>query len=288
MTHAKTMLEAAFLLVLMSACQPAAEKEPTQHDEGAIKRQPRIASQETMQQIYEQIKTPYKYGIILKGEQEQAVDCPSVFRHDGKWYMVYLIFDGKGYETAIAESNDLLDWKPMGRILTRKTRQAWDCRQVGGYIALQDHTWGGSYTLRKYDGKYWLSYLAGALEGYETDPLAIGIAWTGTPTKPFEWNRIEQNPVLHPHDSDAREFEKKTLYKSNIIYDKNRTLGYPFVMFYNAKQQGRHIERIGMAVSQDMVRWQRYGDEPVIDNFKGISGDPQITKIGDVWVMFYF
>jgi predicted GH43/DUF377 family glycosyl hydrolase len=216
------------------------------------------------------------------------VDCPSVFRHDDKWYMVYLIFDGKGYETAIAESNDLLNWKPMGRILTRNEQQTWDSRQVGGYIALQDHTWGGSYKLRRYDGRYWLSYLAGALEGYETDPLAIGIAWTGTPTKPAEWNRIKQNPVLHPHDSDAREFEKKTLYKSNIIYDKNRTLRYPFVMFYNAKQKGRHIERIGMAVSQDMVRWQRYGDEPVIDNFKGISGDPQITKIGDVWVMFYF
>jgi predicted GH43/DUF377 family glycosyl hydrolase len=47
-----------------------------------------------------------------------------------------------------------------------------------------------------------------------------------------------------------------------------------------------------MAVSRDMVHWQRYGTESVIANGqaqqRGISGDPQIVKIGDVWVMFYF
>ena len=43
-----------------------------------------------------------------------------------------------------------------------------------------------------------------------------------------------------------------------------------------------------MAVSNDMVHWTRYGDEPVIDNGKGISGDPQVVRMGDLWVMFYF
>jgi 3-dehydroquinate synthase len=43
-----------------------------------------------------------------------------------------------------------------------------------------------------------------------------------------------------------------------------------------------------MAVSSDMRTWKRYGAEPVIDNKTGISGDPQVVRIGDVWVMFYF
>ena len=47
-------------------------------------------------------------------------------------------------------------------------------------------------------------------------------------------------------------------------------------------------ERIGMAVSRDMLNWRRYGIEPVVDNGKGISGDPQICRMGDLWVMFYF
>ena len=59
-------------------------------------------------------------------------------------------------------------------------------------------------------------------------------------------------------------------------------------MYYNGKQQGPWVERIGMAVSHDMVHWTRYGEGPVIDNGKGISGDPQIVRMGDLWVMFYF
>jgi predicted GH43/DUF377 family glycosyl hydrolase len=47
-----------------------------------------------------------------------------------------------------------------------------------------------------------------------------------------------------------------------------------------------------MAVSRDMTNWKRYGDEPVVangvDQKNGMSGDPQIVRIGDVWVMFYF
>ena len=37
-----------------------------------------------------------------------------------------------------------------------------------------------------------------------------------------------------------------------------------------------------------MKRWIRYGKDPVIDNGKGISGDPQIVRMDDVWVMHYF
>ncbi len=245
----------------------------------------REVSLETMQRVYEEIKTPYKYGIILKGEEGRKVDCPSVFRYGDKWYMMYIIFAGSGYETAIAESKDLLKWKPLGKIM-RFREGAWDARQAAGFIALQDYIWGGSYELQKYEGKYWLSYIGGALEGYETDPLAVGISWTQDPTEPVEWNRFEK-PVLSREQPDVREFEALTQYKSNIIYDKDQRLGYPFVMFYNGKKRNGY-ERIGMAVSGDMKLWWRYGTKPVIDNGKGISGDPQITKIGDVWVIFYF
>ena len=62
-------------------------------------------------------------------------------------------------------------------------------------------------------------------------------------------------------------------------------------MFYNAKYKNG-FEQIGMAVSRDMINWSRYGTNSVIVNGEakknGISGDPQIVKIGDVWVMFYF
>jgi len=43
-----------------------------------------------------------------------------------------------------------------------------------------------------------------------------------------------------------------------------------------------------MAVSNDMVHWKRFEQEPVVHHSMGITGDPMIQKIGDVWVMFYF
>jgi hypothetical protein len=147
-----------------------------------------------MRRIYEQVKTPHKYGVVLKTEQGRKVDCPSVFCFGDKWYMMYIIFDGNGYETAIADSNNLLRWSPLGRILGFR-KGTWDAVQAAGYIALQDHTWDGSYELEKFEGKYWLSYIGGALKGYETDPLAIGVAWTTDPSKPVQWNRLD-HPVL--------------------------------------------------------------------------------------------
>jgi predicted GH43/DUF377 family glycosyl hydrolase len=136
-----------------------------------------------------------------------------------------------------------------------------------------------------------MSYIGGHLQGYETDPLSLGIAWSKTPNQPLEWMRLSQNPVLGPSQPDARDFERLTLYKSNIIWDQKKSLGFPFVMFYNAKTKNG-FERIGMAVSSDMVSWRRYGARPVVANGeeqqRGISGDPQIVKMDDLWVMFYF
>jgi predicted GH43/DUF377 family glycosyl hydrolase len=274
----RIMLVAALAGVATVGAEPEREVIPAKTDGKPV-------SAEQMKEIHEEIKTPYKYGVILKGEGGRKVDCPSVFRHGEKWYMTYITFDGTGYETLIASSDNLLDWEPLGKILPFR-ENTWDAFQAGGYIALQDHQWGGSYKLGRHDGKYWMSYLGGNLKGYETDPLMIGMAWTNDPTKAEPWTRLAE-PVLTREQADCREWEKLTQYKSNIIHDAERSLGYPYVMFYNAKTTSDH-ETIGMAVSEDMTTWLRYGKNPVVDNGPGITGDPQLTKIGDVWVMFYF
>ena len=73
---------------------------------------------EVMRQTYEEVKTPYKYGLIMIPEPGKMIDSPSIFRDNGKWFMTYIVFDGKGYESWLAESADLLHWKTLGRIMS--------------------------------------------------------------------------------------------------------------------------------------------------------------------------
>lgn len=250
----------------------------------------------TMQQVYEAIKTDYKYGLVMVPENDSfKLDCPSVFRKGNSWYMTYVVFNGRGYETWLSKSKDLLHWKKQGRILSFSDSTDWDSNQKAGYIALQNTSWGGDYKLKKFKRKYWLSYFGGKDPGYEAGPLAIGTAYTShNPTKSHQWNRFSK-PALTASDSDVRWWENKKLFKSSVIHDKTNSLGYPFVMYYNANgdtsnntPKWRWFERIGMAVSNDMVHWKRYQTEPVMQHRIGITGDAVVQKMGDLWVMFYF
>lgn len=251
-------------------------------------------TEEKMQEIYQEIKTPYKYGLVITpGDNSHQMDCPSVFRKDDQWYMTYIVYDGRGYETWLAKSDDLLKWDTMGKLMSfSKDTTKWDAQQKAGYIALQDPTWGGSYEWTSYDDKYWMSYFGSNSTGYEAGLLSIGMAYSDElPTQPTELKRLPE-PVLMPTDEDARWYDNSVMYKSSIIRDKERETGHDFIMYYNARgdsiNPGRGAERIAMAVSNDMKNWKRYGDEPLINHHTGISGDAFIQRINDTWVMFYF
>ena len=253
-------------------------------------------SPERMQQVYDEIKTPHKYGLIITPPaNEKKLDCPTVFRKGKGWYMTYLIYDGRGYETWLAKSGDLLNWTVMGRLMSFTDTTQWDSNQKAGYVALQNTKWGGNYKLQKYDGRYWMPYFGGNSRGYEEGKLSLGMAYnTKSPHKVAEWQRLPK-PTLTPDDPDVRWWENKKHYKSTVIWDKKKTTGYPFVLYYNANGDSsnnnpkyRWFERIGMAVSNDMQTWKRFGQEPVIDHQSGISGDAVLQKMEDLWVMFYF
>lgn len=259
-------------------------------------------SQSRMQEIYEEAKTPYKYGLVIApSDNYHKIDCPTVFREGDKWYMTYVVYngksglDGRGYETWIAESDNLLEWRTLGCILSYRDGY-WDCNQRGGFPALADMEWGGSYHLQTYKGKHWLTYIGGEGTGYESvnKPLYIGLAWTGKPLgSAHEWEAMD-SPIMSIQDKDAQWWEKLTQYKSTVYWDKSKSLGEPFVMFYNAA--GRHpetdlkAERVGIALSKDLKHWKRYPGNPVFAHEADgtITGDAHIQKMGDVYVMFYF
>jgi predicted GH43/DUF377 family glycosyl hydrolase len=267
-------------------------------------------TQEEMSRIYQEVRTPYKYGLVVAPtDNYHKIDCPTVFRANDKWMMTYVVYngkdgtDGRGYETWLATSDDLLHWTTLGRILAYPVdgQQSWDQNQRGGFPALIDFEWGGTYEMQPYKNRHYITYIGGSGTGYEAvnAPLSIGIASTGKDiTTVHQWD-TQSTPLISYDDKEAQWWEQMTLYKSTIywIKDKQQRIKgeeqYPFVMFYNAGgKDDTHPkgERIGIALSKNLKNWKRYDGNPVFahDSDGTITGDAQIVRINDLWVMFYF
>lgn len=283
-----------------------------------------VVPKDVMEHIYQEVKTPYKYGLVMAPtDNYHKFDCPMVFREGDKWFMTYVCYDGKegtdgrGYETWLAESEDLLHWTTKGRILNLPPalpngvqEGKWDQNQRGGFPALIDWTWGGTYEMQVYKKQHWMTYIGGPGTGYEAvnAPLSIGLATTkGQVSSALPWQTYDK-PLLSYDDRDAQWWEQLTQYKSTIywIKDKQQQIrkGYPFAMYYNAGgKDDTHPkgERIGIALSKDMRHWKRYEGNPIFshDSDGTITGDAQLVDMTGavpdelrngkpVYVMFYF
>ena len=251
--------------------------------------------QSMMQRIYQEVRTPYKYGMVVAPtDNYHKIDCPTVFRVGDQWFMTYVVYngkeglDGRGYETWLATSNDLLHWQTQGRLLSYPADTTrWDANQRGGFPALIDWTWGGSYGISRYKKNYWMTYIGGHGTGYEAvrEPLNIGLAWTnGDITQAHEWQTAKA-PLLSIDDKDVQWWEQLVQYKSTIYEDPQRTLGHRFIMFYNAggvnPQNSLKAERIGIALSDNLKKWKRYDGNPVYAHEAPgiITGDAQIVRM---------
>lgn len=286
--------------------------------------------QSVMQAIYDEAQTPYKYGMVMAPQRnDRKFDCPTVFRQGDRWFMTYVCYDGKGgtdgrgYETWIAQSDDLLHWTTLGRVLKLPETAddtLWDQNQRGGFPSLIDYRWDGSYALQAFKGNYWMTYIGGPGTGYEAvnAPLSIGLSSIKSAdflTKKAEngdftvvpWETFS-SPILSYNEQEAQWWEQLTQYKSTIYWmkdKKNRIKGeekYPFVMYYNAGGKDETHpkgERIGIALSKDLKKWKRYAGNPVFahDSDGTITGDAQLVEMflpsdskheHPVYVMFYF
>ncbi|UVI27501.1 hypothetical protein [Paenibacillus spongiae] len=233
---------------------------------------------------------PVISGSGLPGSfDEKAVDCPFVFEHQGRYFMMYVGFDGIGYQTALAVSDNLTDWSFHGLILERERGSAWDSANAAGNWLLKEDRLDQPPLLKKWRGKYWMVYHSYPGEGYENGPGQIGIAWTEDDNL-LQWNRSAE-PVLSPFDGNG--WEEGGLYKGCLIEHDDR-----FYLFYNAKNhrpEGQAwTEQTGLATSTDLIHWERYEGSPVLQ-VSGSGGwdslfasDPFVVHDGNRWVMYYF
>ncbi|GMW03497.1 MAG: hypothetical protein AMXMBFR84_46310 [Candidatus Hydrogenedentota bacterium] len=220
-------------------------------------------------------------------ENFHNTDVPTVFQlpGDSKWYMSFIAFNGEGYNSFIAESDDLLNWSNfrLGFGFGPKGSFDYGGRVLGAYL-YDSYEVKAPRLLKKRDGKFWSLYGAYPRQGgYELRPGYEGVAVSDDG---IVWQRGHASPILAVHDPGCAEWEKDCIYQPWLVEHEG-----VFYNFYNAAN-GSH-EQTGLATSGDLVNWRRHDKNPVISNRPGgfdalFASDPKVFRDGDHWTMIYF
>ncbi len=225
----------------------------------------------------------------IKGfENVHMTDVPTVFQRPGddKWYMTFIGFDGRGYQTFIAESADLVHWARLRLAMGYGPKDGFDHGGVvlGAYL-YADYDIKAPRMLKKKNGKYFSLYGAYPRQGgYELRPGYEGLACSDDG---LVWRRAQDQPILSVHQSDCGTWEKDCIYQPWLVEYENQ-----YYNFYNAASG--HIEQMGLALSDDLFEWKRYPQNPVIPHGpKGsynekFASDGKVFWDQDHWVNFFF
>jgi hypothetical protein len=219
-----------------------------------------------------------------------SFDVPVVYQIPGlrgEWFMSFIGFNGKGYNSFVVESTDLIHWAnprlAMG--FGREGEFDFGGCVIGAYL-YKSYDIRAPRLLKKRDGKFWTLYGCYARQGgYEID---LGYEAVATSEDGLTWERAMDKYILSVYDPDIGEWEKDCIYQPWLIEYRG-----VFYDFYNAKHMPGWIEQTGLAISEDLFKWKRYEGNPVVRVRPGgyderFCSDPKVFHDGDHWVIFYF
>lgn len=163
-----------------------------------------------------------------------------VFQDKGKFIMLY---DGSPRnnwleEIGLAESKDLINWKkykknPVFRVGTNR----WEKRHVSRCC------------IYKEKGSYYLYYA-----GHDGQCERIGLA---KGKSIFKLKRFLNKPVLDL--GNINEWDGKSISDPRVFKYRNK-----YIMFYTGMDE-KGFERIGAALSEDLINWKKYKNNPILD-----------------------
>jgi beta-xylosidase len=215
-------------------------------------------------------------------------DAPCVYQLPGqadRWYMSFIAFDGHGYNSFVAQSDDLLCWKPPRLAMGFGPPGGFDhggC--VVGAFLYESYEIRAPRVLKRRDGKFWTLYGCYPRQGgYELRPGYEGVAVSDDG---LSWRRAKDQPILSVTDAGCGAWERSCIYQPWLVEHEHK-----FYNFYNAAQGGS--EQTGLAFSDDLLTWERYAANPVVRNRdrgydERFASDPKVFRDGDHWTMFYF
>jgi len=213
-------------------------------------------------------RTPYKYPELIlkatgrKGDfDERSIDDPIVFHANGAFYMLYIGWDGIGYQTGLATSTDLLHWKRVALVAPRDSASKFTKYNIALSSILRNKQLRSNGEAIKINGRYLGAWNAYPSAGYEEGAAVIGLAWSDNL---LHWELTD--PILYPQDGAP--WEHGGLYRPDLMLDRGT-----YYLYYNAKTDtlpksvgGGWHEQTGVATSRDLKTWTRYAGNPVLRN----------------------
>ncbi len=260
-------------------------------------------------------RTPYKYPeLILKATGNKSdfdgltVDDPIVFRANGRFYMLYIGYDGAGYQTGLASSTDLLHWTRTALVGPRDPASKDTKYNLAISSILRDKNLHGTGEALKVNGQYLAAWNAYPSAGYEEGAAVIGLA-----TSPDLLRWTLSSPILTP--ANGAPWERGGLYRPDLMLD-----GATYYLYYNAKtdtlpksEGGGWREQTGVATSADLRHWVRSPLNPILPNGprgsatypssnplhalspttpdardSRFASNPYVVRNGSQFAMFYF
>lgn len=236
-------------------------------------------------------RTPYHYGKLIltkgddpKGYDSKFVDAPFVFKANGRFYMTFYGFDGTGYQSGLAESDDLINWHKVKIILPRDPNSPISKYNAAFSSLLREPELTSQGRPLKVDGRYVASWNAYPSPGMEAGPAVICLAYS---EDLLNWHR-DETPILRPED--GADWEKGGLYKSFLTRD-----GGTFYLYYNAKTTDTPwLEQIGVATSKDLKTWTRHEGNPLVrvggpaSKDARFAANPFVLRHKGLWAMYYY
>eukprot|EP00039_Didymoeca_costata_P023566 m.7531 g.7531 ORF g.7531 m.7531 type:complete len:475 (-) comp3729_c0_seq2:12-1436(-) len=239
-----------------------------------------------------------------------AFESPGTDGYPGRWRMFYTYFDGQGYQTALAYSEDLVHFNfSPGTIMERNPIvNSYDYGGVTFGCPLWENS---SITSPRLPAKikgpdqqsyYYTLYGAYAVRGgYEQGHGGQGVAMSSDGRN---WSRVS-NTVPALNGPGLSPWESHVVYQPNLALHNGTVYNY-----YNAagvNQRGQNAEETGVAFcaldkfpcidnSHNESLWIRYPGNPVLPSGPpgafdtGMASDPKVfwDDEAQAWVMFYF
>src|ERR1700728_428633 len=217
-------------------------------------------------------QTPYKYPRLVlsatgrKGDFDQrSIDDPIVFYANGAFQMLYIGWDGIGYQTGLATSADLLHWTRRALVAPRDPASKYTKYNLALSSILRDKQLRSRGDAIKVNGKYLGAWNAYPSAGYEEGAAVIGLA---TSEDLLHWQLGD--PILTPQEGAP--WEHGGLYRPDLMLDRGT-----YYLYYNAKtdalpesEGGGWHEQTGVAISTDLKQWTRSPLNPILRN--GVRG----------------